>query len=112
MGEISQNRLLNYSGEVKFTVDIKTSTNKVYFHVDREVKIIPQPNPTIFVTKLDTNKLIYVNRSDYLPNQIFRLILAEDLTPGSQYTIEMNFTSQTTADGFYYHSYSESFTMR
>jgi hypothetical protein len=103
---------LDYSGDITITIRAVNTTNKIYLHMDRNVILTPQPNPTIIVTNTATNQVINVTSWSYELYQMFSIVLAANLNANSSYTIQMSFTAKTTQEGFYYHAFPENFGFR
>lgn len=105
-------KTLSYSGDV--TISFRTlvsSTAQIVLHMDRNLAL--ESSNSISVTNTDTTQVVNVLNSNYDASQKYIINLANNLVANANYALKISFKASTTINnGFYHHSYPESFTFR
>jgi len=93
-----------YNGELVITFDLKSSTDRIVFHMDRSLSWTNEMFPLI--QSVSTNKSVAVKSKRALPNQLYEVI-AENAIPTGLYRLKMVFQGELGKKGFYWTSYSQ-----
>ena len=93
-----------YNGELVITFDLKSSTNRIVFHMDRSLSWTNEMFPLI--QSVSTNQSVAVKSKRALPNQLYEVITENMIQTGS-YRLKMLFQGELGKNGFYWTSYSQ-----
>jgi hypothetical protein len=93
-----------YNGELVITFDLKSSANRIVFHMDRSLSWTNEMFPLI--QSVSTNQSVAVKSKRALPNQLYEVITENMIQTGS-YRLKMLFQGELGKNGFYWTSYSQ-----